>query len=39
MAVRSLRHWGLPGMTFPTGVVVVQAPRGWRPERWMPVFM
>ena len=39
IAVRSLRHCVLPGLTLPAGEVVVVAPIGVALERWMPVFM
>ena len=39
IAVRSFLICGLPLETLPAGAVVVLAPMGVAPERWMPVFM
>ena len=39
IAVMSFRCWTLPKNTAPAGVVVVAAPNGVAPDRWMPVFM
>lgn len=39
MSVRGFFFSSFPGMTFPAGVVVVDAPVGVEPLLWMPVFM
>ena len=39
ISVRFLLWPSLPGISVPTGLVVVQAPCGVADERWKPVFM
>ena len=39
IAVMSFRCCALPELSEPTGLVVVLAPNGVAPERWIPVFM
>src|SRR5659263_746289 len=39
ISTRFFRHCGLPIITFPARTVVVLAPNGVAPLRWLPVFM